>query len=87
MYTIPTKQDMLPVVFVPVYGYVCTCMCACTCVVVFVPVWVLASHHGHPAGGAGGLDVVLVQQHPGAGQFLQHRAVNQGVVPGDVVPA
>ena len=31
------------------------------------PVRVLAGHHGDPAGGAGGLHVVLVQQDPGGG--------------------
>ena len=48
---------------------------------------ILARHEGGPGGGAGGLDVVLVQQDPLRCQLLQAGAVDVGVVPGHVVPA
>ena len=51
------------------------------------PVGILAGHEGGPGGGAGGLDVVGVQQDTLAGQLLQAGAVDVGVVPGHVVPA
>ena len=45
------------------------------------PVRVLARHEGGPGGGAGGLDVVLVQQDPLLRQLLQAGTVDVGVVP------
>ena len=50
------------------------------------PVGILAGHEGGPGGGAGGLDVVLVQQDPLRCQLLQAGAVDVGVVPGHVIP-
>ena len=47
---------------------------------------ILARHEGGPGGGAGRLDVVLVQQDPLLRQLLQAGAVDVGVVPGDIVP-
>ena len=51
------------------------------------PVRVLAGHHGDPAGGAGGLHVVLVQQDPGGGQLLENWTVDVRIVPGYIVPS
>ena len=50
------------------------------------PVRVLASHHGYPTWRAGGLDIVLVQQHPRGCQLLQNWAVDVWVVPRHIVP-
>ena len=49
-------------------------------------VGVLARHEGRPGGGAGGLDVVGVQQDALAGELLQAGAVDVLVVPGHVIP-
>jgi hypothetical protein len=51
------------------------------------PVGVLPCQHGHAAGGAGRLDVVLVEQHPRGCQLLEGGAVDPRVVPRDIVPA
>ena len=51
------------------------------------PVRVLAGHHGDPAGGAGGLDIVLVQQDTRGRQLLQNWAVDVWIVPRHIVPA
>ena len=51
------------------------------------PVRVLAGHHGDTAWGAGGLDVVLVEEHARGSQLLQDWAVDVWVVPRHIIPA
>ena len=46
-----------------------------------------ASHQGGPGGGADGLDIALLQPHPGHGQLLQVGGDHVAVVPGDVIVA
>ena len=50
------------------------------------PVGILPRHEGSPGGGAGWLDVVLLQQDALRCQLLQAGAVDVGVVPGHIVP-
>ena len=51
------------------------------------PVRVLAGHHGDPTGGAGWLDVVLVEQDTRGRQLLHNWAVDVWVVPRHIIPA
>ena len=53
----------------------------------WLPVWIYPGEEGDPAGCADRLDVVLVQLDPLLCQPLQGRALDVGVVPGDVIPS
>ena len=53
----------------------------------WLPVWIYPGEEGDPAGCTDRLDVVLVQLDALLCQPLQGRALDVGVVPGDVIPS